>query len=169
MKLDNTLSYKGYLGNAEFSIHDKVIHGKILGLYDSITYESDKIEDIQKVFEETVDEYITDCKMLNRGPNRIPSGNFSLRISSKLHKALEMEKELTGLSINKIAENSLLERYSENDLFSTYWKIEELNKKISISKQQFKDIFITKEDQITNFSVGIILEKECLNTNACVG
>ncbi len=169
MKLDNTLTYKGYFGSAEYSINDKVIHGKILGLNDSVTYEIKETEDIQKIFEETVDEYLDDCILLNREPNRIPSGKFSLRIASKLHKALEIEKELTGLSINKIAENSLWERYSENDLFSSDWKFEELNKKVSISKHQLKNIFIPKEEQISNFSVGVVFKKEYLNANSCIG
>lgn len=159
MKL-NTLRYKGYFGSVEVSVKDQIVHGKVLGLYDSITYESDDIKNIQKVFEEAVDEYLDDCKMLNRNPNKIPSGKFSLRIPAMLHKALEIEKELTGASINQITENSLWEHYSENIFDSSEWKFEKLNNKVLVGKKQLEKIFPTKENSITHFSVGRIDEKK---------
>ena len=61
------LNYKDYIGRYEYSNEDKVYHGKIINISDDIiTFEADKIEDIEKEFNAAVDEYEEMLVFLNR-------------------------------------------------------------------------------------------------------
>lgn len=68
----NILHYKNIPGIIEFIIEEKVFHGKLGVLNDLITFSCDNINDIEKIFKETVDEYLEDCKKLNRKP-KVPN------------------------------------------------------------------------------------------------
>ena len=46
------LKYKGYLGSAEFSAEDEVLHGQIVAINDLVTYEGDSVKALKKAFEE---------------------------------------------------------------------------------------------------------------------
>ena len=51
------LEYRGFTGSVEFSIEDEVYHGKILGVEDLVTYETNSIEGLEKSFRKSVNEY----------------------------------------------------------------------------------------------------------------
>ena len=61
------LNYKEYVGRYEYSKDDKVYHGKIINISDDIvTFESNKIEDIEKEFIEACIDYELTLNDLNR-------------------------------------------------------------------------------------------------------
>ena len=54
--MKNTLSYKDYTGNVDFSSEDNIFHGRIIGINDRITYEGDSVYTLQQDFESAVVE-----------------------------------------------------------------------------------------------------------------
>lgn len=52
----NKLNNKGFIGSVAFSKEDKVFFGKIEGL---VNDEGSDIEELEKAFHETVDDYLT--------------------------------------------------------------------------------------------------------------
>ena len=57
------LEHRGYSGTIHFSAEDECFYGKIdLSTEDVWLYEGKTLEQIQKAFEEAVDEYIAACK-----------------------------------------------------------------------------------------------------------
>jgi ribosomal protein S4 len=64
--MTNKLKYKNYYGTVNYCDKDKIFYGKIEGITDSITFEGDSIESIQKSFNEAVDDYVQICNELEK-------------------------------------------------------------------------------------------------------
>lgn len=63
------MHYKGYPGSVE-PTDSEVIHGKLLGITDLVTYEADSMADLWKAFIGAVDDYLKTCKELARDPQK---------------------------------------------------------------------------------------------------
>ena len=48
--MSNTIEYKGYIGNIEFSEKDGVFYGKVQGIRSLISYEGENAKDLIKDF-----------------------------------------------------------------------------------------------------------------------
>ncbi len=48
--------YKGYTAQAEFT--GDILHGEISGIRDVVTFEAESIAELQKAFEDSVDDYL---------------------------------------------------------------------------------------------------------------
>ena len=83
-KMFDVLEYKGYHTRIEFDSYSKVLHGKIEGINDLVTFESDSVSDIENEFAEnyfvdklTEDELKNYCKENNLS---IPYENFKYQL-----------------------------------------------------------------------------------------
>ena len=63
----NRFDYKGYYTLIHFDSEDKVLYGKIEGIDDLVTFESDSAKEIEKEFHEAVDDWLEFRKELNNG------------------------------------------------------------------------------------------------------
>ncbi len=54
----NVLTYKGYSTVIEFDSESKVLYGKIEGIDDLVTFESDSAKEIEKEFHDAVDDWL---------------------------------------------------------------------------------------------------------------
>ena len=54
----NVLTYKGYTTVIEFDSESKVLYGKIEGIDDLVTFESDSAKEIEKEFHDAVDDWL---------------------------------------------------------------------------------------------------------------
>ncbi|HAC15526.1 MAG TPA: hypothetical protein DCE78_06220 [Bacteroidetes bacterium] len=52
------LEYKGYHGKVEFDEKEGIYHGEVLNIRDVVTFQSKTEDEIQKAFEESVDDYL---------------------------------------------------------------------------------------------------------------
>ena len=68
----STLTYKGYFTVIKFEAEDKVLHGKIEGIDDLVTFESDSAKEIQKEFHDAVDDWLEFRKEID---NEVESKN----------------------------------------------------------------------------------------------
>ena len=63
----NRFDYKGYYTLIHFDSEDKVLYGKIEGIDDLVTFESDSAKEIEKEFHDAVDDWLEFRKELNNG------------------------------------------------------------------------------------------------------
>lgn len=49
--MKNLLKYKEYLGTVSFSNEDQCLYGKVIGIDDLVSYESDSVSGLKKPFE----------------------------------------------------------------------------------------------------------------------
>jgi len=98
--MNNTLTYKGYTAIVGFSAEDECLVGHIAGINDVIGFHADSVEEIRKVFHETVDDYLATCAKIGREPNKPYSGKVTLRLPPELHAKLAVKAEMEGSSLN---------------------------------------------------------------------
>ena len=68
----NRFDYKGYYTLIHFDSEDKVLYGKIEGIDDLVTFESDSAKEIEKEFHDAVDDWLEFRKEIN---NEVESKN----------------------------------------------------------------------------------------------
>jgi len=69
--MKNMLSHKGYFGSVEFSDEDDILHGRIIGINDRITYEGDSVKSLRMDFISAVDDYLCVCEELGKEPEKV--------------------------------------------------------------------------------------------------
>lgn len=103
----NVLNYKGYFAKIEYSAEDQVLHGKIEGIADLVTFESDLASEIEQEFHSAVDDYLLFCEEMGKEPDKAYKGSFNIRISPELHKTIAMVACRKGVSLNETVEQAL--------------------------------------------------------------
>lgn len=94
------MTYKGYTAIVGFSAEDECLVGHLAGINDVIGFHADSVEEIRKVFHETVDDYLAACAKIDREPNKPYSGKVTLRLPPELHAQLAVQAEANGSSLN---------------------------------------------------------------------
>jgi len=108
--MNNTMTYKGYTAIVGYSAEDECLVGHIAGINDVIGFHADSVEEIRKVFQETVDDYLATCAKIGREPNKSYSGKVTLRLPPELHAQLAVQAEAKGSSLN----NWMVSRLSQS-------------------------------------------------------
>ena len=96
----DTIEHGGYRGSVRFSADDRVFYGKLLGINDVITFEAETVDELEVAFHEAVEDYLVTCKELGKAPERAYSGKIPLRIDPELHRAIALEADSAGSSLN---------------------------------------------------------------------
>lgn len=66
--MDNLLEYKGYQAKIEIDHEDKIFVGSVLGVKDSLNFHGSTIDELQKQFENCIDDYLEMCKSFKKAP-----------------------------------------------------------------------------------------------------
>ncbi|MBP3736254.1 MAG: type II toxin-antitoxin system HicB family antitoxin [Lachnospiraceae bacterium] len=101
------VQYKGYYARVQYDCKERVLYGKIEGIDDLVTFESDSAKTIDRSFREAVDDYLRTCKSIGKSPERLFSGVFNVRISPELHKALTARAFQDGDKLNGAVEKAI--------------------------------------------------------------
>lgn len=56
------LTYKGYVGSADFSEKDHIFYGKIENIKGFVNYEGDGFEELIEAFHQAVENYLEYCE-----------------------------------------------------------------------------------------------------------
>lgn len=84
--------YKDYIASISCSIEDNCYYGKVIGINDFITFESDNQSDILVEFKKAVDDYLRFCEEKGKTPD-VPNCKFtSPRTPQNIHLTLEEVK-----------------------------------------------------------------------------
>lgn len=104
---ENILEYKGYYAKVEFSAEDAVLYGKIEGINDLISFESESASGISQAFQEAVDDYLNFCQEVGKSPEKAYKGSFNIRIPPELHKSLARLALKQGKKLNEVVVQAL--------------------------------------------------------------
>jgi predicted HicB family RNase H-like nuclease len=107
------ISHRGYIAKIKFDEDDQVLHGRILGIRDVVTFEADSVEGAIAAFEESVDEYLAYCKERNKEPEKPFSGKFNLRIDPDLHRGISLLAAANDISMNTWAIEAIQKAFLE--------------------------------------------------------
>lgn len=101
------MEYKGYLGNVEYDSSAKIFHGDVINTRDVITFQGTTVEELEKAFRDSVDDYQEWCVEEGVSPERPYSGKFNLRLSPELHREAAIAAKKLDISINKFVEKAI--------------------------------------------------------------
>ncbi|MBD7895122.1 type II toxin-antitoxin system HicB family antitoxin [Limosilactobacillus sp. Sa3CUN2] len=109
------LKYKGYQGTVEYSLEDKVLYGKVIGIRSLISYEGKTIDELETDFRESLDDYLEMCEKHGKRPEVSYSGTFNVRIPSKLHEKVAIYSAANHQSLNASVEEALKDFIDKKD------------------------------------------------------
>ena len=105
--MNSTLEYKGYCTRIEFDADAMLLHGKIEGINDLVTFESEDSSRIEAEFHAAVDDYLDFCKEVGKEPEKEYRGLFNVRIRPDLHKRIAAEALKKNISMNALVEQAI--------------------------------------------------------------
>jgi predicted HicB family RNase H-like nuclease len=95
------MEYKGYTGHVEYDEEARILHGEVLHINDVITFQADCVEDIEREFRASVDDYIEFCRLNHRSPEKPYTGKVAVRMPPDLHREVTYAAKKRGQSVNK--------------------------------------------------------------------
>jgi len=94
------VEYKGYIGKVELDEEAGILHGEVINIRDVITFEGATVEEVQRSFQESVDDYLDFCAQRGESPEKPFSGRFLVRLPAELHRNAFIQAKLAGKSLN---------------------------------------------------------------------
>ena len=95
------LTYKGYAGRAEFDEEAGLLHGEVVDIKDVITFEGRSVEELERAFRESVDDYLDYCEKRGEKPDKPFTGRLTLRLTPELHRKAYIRAHREGKSLNQ--------------------------------------------------------------------
>lgn len=102
-------SYKGYTPEFWYEPADEAFHGWIQGIKNVVHFEADKIENVQKEFEASVDDYLEACKEWRQEPQKPKSGKIAVRLAPEVHEMVATAATNEAKSVNQWIAETLKE------------------------------------------------------------
>ena len=84
-----------------------ILYGKIEGIIDLVTFESENSNEIVDEFHSAVDDYLAFCESVGKSPDKEYRGVFNVRVKPELHRKLAEEAIKRGTSLNFLTEQAL--------------------------------------------------------------
>jgi predicted HicB family RNase H-like nuclease len=105
--MSTTLQHRGYDGSVEYSAENKMLHGRVVGIRDMISFGGKSVRELEKNFCEAVDEYLEFCKKRGKVPNKPFKGSLSVRLRDGLHTKAAIFAEKNDKKINTVINDAL--------------------------------------------------------------
>lgn len=102
-----TMHYKGYNGKVEFDDEAGLFHGEVVDTRDVITFQGMSVEELEKAFRDSVDDYLEFCEQRGEPAEKPFSGRLMVRLSTDLHRKLYVEAQQSGKSLNRLIADKL--------------------------------------------------------------
>ena len=117
--MKDVLTYKDFIGSVRFSASDELLHGKIEGINDLVTYEATSVKALKKAFKEAVEDYIELCQKVGKEVFRSFKGTFNVRIDSALHAEAFHYALLHGITLNQFVKSAIESKLESGALKKT--------------------------------------------------
>jgi predicted HicB family RNase H-like nuclease len=95
------LKYKGYAGLVEYDDEAGIFHGEVIDLKDVITFQGRSVEELERAFRESIDDYLEFCLERKEEPDKPFSGRLMLRLPTALHRKVYITALKEGKSLNQ--------------------------------------------------------------------
>lgn len=112
--MKSILEYKGYLGSAEVSLEDNILHGKLMYIRDVVNYAADTPQELYSAFQDAVDDYIQTCLECGDEPNVPFKGVFNVRFPPELHRECAIAALKENVTLNDWVKASCKSRIAHN-------------------------------------------------------
>jgi predicted HicB family RNase H-like nuclease len=93
--------YKGYAGLVEYDDEIGFFHGEVIDIENVITFQGQCVEELERAFRESIDDYLEFCVERNEEPDKPFSGRLMLRLPTALHRKVYATALKEGKSLNQ--------------------------------------------------------------------
>ncbi len=101
------MKYKGYIGKVEYDDEAHILVGNVINTRTVITFQGTTVEEIEREFRASVDDYLEWCAEDGVEPEKPYSGKFNVRVQPELHQRAAAGARATGVSLNRFVEKSI--------------------------------------------------------------
>lgn len=101
------MNYKGFVGVVEYDDEARVFSGEVINARAVITFQGTTVDEVEKEFHASVDDYLDWCKKDGIEPEKPYSGKFNVRISPLFHSQVAIAAKKLNMSLNSFVEKSL--------------------------------------------------------------
>ena len=105
----NTMTYRGYTARIEYDERDNILVGRVLGIRSIVSFHSETVAKLRKLFEAAIRDYLADCESKGVAPEKPASGKLLLRVPPEVHGKALVAAQASGNSLNQWA-TELLEQ-----------------------------------------------------------
>ena len=95
------MNYKGYEAVVKFDEDAHILHGDVINTRDVITFQGSSVDELEKAFKDSVDDYLEFCDSRNEEPEKPFSGKFVVRLKPEAHRDVALRARREGKSVNK--------------------------------------------------------------------
>lgn len=81
--MSQTLQHRGYDGPVLYSAEDKMLHGRVLGVRDMISYGGTDVRSLEKNFCDAVKEYLAFCEAEGKTPD-VPTESHDYDVVARI-------------------------------------------------------------------------------------
>ncbi len=107
MKNNKILEYKGYFGNVEYDLENKILYGQLLGIKGAYIYEGKTLEELEEDFKDFVNDYILSFEQKGEKAPKPNLGTFNIRIGTELHFKASDKAKKRGQSLNNFVRQAI--------------------------------------------------------------
>lgn len=104
------LHYKGYVASVEVDLEAGILYGRVLYLRDGIDFQAERVADLQREFEASVEDYLAWCQEDGREADKPFSGKFVVRLDPVLHREAAIASTREGVSLNEWVKMAVAEK-----------------------------------------------------------
>ena len=104
---NDVLEYKGYHAKIDYDVRSRSLFGKVEGINDLVTFESEDPMKIEDEFHDAVDDYLVFCSELGKKPEKEYRGRFNVRIDPALHKKIAERAIKEHETLNAVVEKAI--------------------------------------------------------------
>ena len=94
------MMYKGYTAKIEADTEAGILHGRIVGIPEIITFEGESLPQLLEDFHAAVDDYLEDCQERGVKPTAPASGQHPLKLPPQLHAIGKVFAKDSGTNFN---------------------------------------------------------------------
>jgi len=105
--MSQTLQHKGYEGSVLYSAEDEMLHGRVLGIRDTISYGGTTVKSLRKNFKDAVEEYLRFCEETGKKPDTPYKGSFNVRLSPELHQKVAQYADQHEMKLNAVIQEAV--------------------------------------------------------------
>lgn len=107
------MTYKGYVAKIEYDEDNNIFTGMVINTRTVITFSGLSVDELEKEFRNSVEDYLEWCKEDGVSPEKPYSGKFNVRLTPQMHQEAALKAGMMGISLNRFMEIAVQEKLKQ--------------------------------------------------------